>query len=77
MMAHFFLALSEKCCKAYKTQNYVKNIVAYLPYTAAEIEFNGDYLSLREKRRRKEAIYLHLMLTAALLIIILPKWTRN
>ena len=57
-----------------RTQNHVKNIVDYLPYhTNAEVEFNVDYLSLRKEYRRKGAIYLHLMLTAAPLIVILSK----
>tara|TARA_B110000211_G_C13827136_1_gene441883 strand:+ start:32 stop:235 length:204 start_codon:yes stop_codon:yes gene_type:complete len=60
-----------------RTQNHVKNIVAFLPYTTTEIEFNVDYLSLRKKCHRKGAIYLHLMLTAASLIAILPKETGN
>ena len=56
-----------------RTQHHVKNIVAYLPYTNTEVEFNVDYLSLRKEYRRKGAIYLHLMLTAAPLIVILSK----
>ena len=56
-----------------RTQNHVKNIVAYLPYANAEVEFSVDYLSLRKTYRRKEAIYLHLMITAAPLIVIISK----